>query len=90
MVTLTVRALGSRSRVHSALFSGVITGTLNATLLQVAIFGSMSVILTPEALKLPLRCPVIHNADSEIADSGKCFKVTEILNGLLYCENPQC
>ena len=79
MVSLAVRALGCRSRVHSALYSGVITGTLNATLLQVAIFGPMAVILTPEALKLPLRCPVILDADSEIADSGKCFKVTDIL-----------
>ena len=69
MVSLAVFALGSRSWAHSALFSGVITGTLNATLLQVAIFGSMTVILTHEALKLHLRCPVILDADSEVTDS---------------------
>jgi hypothetical protein len=70
MVSLAVCALGSYSWALGELFGGVITGALNATLLQVPKISSMSVTLAPEALKLPLRCPVIFDSDSEIADSG--------------------
>ena len=70
MVSLALCALGSRSWALGALFGGVVAGALNVTLLQVLKIGFMSVTLASEALKLPLRCSVIFDSDSEIADSG--------------------